>query len=199
MDQKDGFSIEALRSGDRQAFAAMVDEYSPKLYRLALRMLGDPLEAEDVLQESFLKAFNAIDQFEGRSKLSTWLYRITSNEALMRLRKKHPTLVSVDEPIQMDQGDTIPRQLEDWCCLPEEEFMTTEAMLQLDQAMDDLSPALKAAFILRDLQGLSTEEAAEALEISESALKTRLSRARLQLRKSLGAYFGDRAKEYLHE
>ncbi len=198
MKQQAGFSIEELRSGDRQAFAAMVDEYSPKLYRLALRMLGDPHEAEDVLQESFLKAFNAIEQFEGRSKLSTWLYRITSNEALMRLRKKRPTLVSVDEPIQLDMGDTIARQLEDWCCLPEEEFMTGEAMVQLDKAMDDLSPALKAAFVLRDLQGLSTEEAAEALEISESALKTRLSRARLQLRESLSTYFGDRAREYQH-
>lgn len=198
MEREKSYSIEALRSGDREAFAAMVDEYSPKLYGLALRMLGDPLEAEDVLQESFLKAFNAIDQFEGRSKISTWLYRITSNEALMRLRKKRPALVSVDEPLQLDQGETVPRQLEDWCCLPEDEFMTAEAMVQLDQAMDELSPALKAAFVLRDLQGLTTEEAAETLEISESALKTRLSRARLQLRESLSTYFGERAKEYSH-
>jgi RNA polymerase sigma-70 factor (ECF subfamily) len=198
MEQEQTFTIEELRSGDRGAFAAMVDEFSPKLYGLALRMLGDPLEAEDVLQESFLKAFNAIDQFEGRSKLSTWLYRITSNEALMRLRKKRPDLVSVDEPIHLDVGDTIPRQLEDWCCLPEEEFMTAEAMTQLDQAMDELSPALKAAFVLRDLQGLSTEQAAETLEISESALKTRLSRARLQLRESLSSYFGERVKELSH-
>jgi RNA polymerase sigma-70 factor (ECF subfamily) len=198
MDQEETFSIEALRAGDREAFAAMVDEFSPKLYRLALRMLGDPLEAEDVLQESFLKVYNAIDQFEGRSKLSTWLYRITSNEALMRLRKKRPNMVSMDEPIQLDKGDTIPRQLEDWCCLPEEEFMTTEAMVQLDLAMEDLSPALKTAFVLRDLQGLSTEEAAETLNISESALKTRLSRARLQLREALSTYFGDRAKEFSH-
>lgn len=198
MSEKETLSIEALRSGDREEFAAMVDEYSPKLYRLALRMLGDPLEAEDVLQESFLKAFNAIDQFEGRSKISTWLYRITSNEALMRLRKKRPAVVSVDEPIHLDEGDTIPRQLEDWCCLPEDEFMTSEAMVQLDRAMDELSPALKAAFILRDLQGLSTEEAADALDISQSALKTRLSRARLQLRESLSSYFGDRAKEFSH-
>ncbi len=200
MEQQESFTIEALRTGDREAFAAMVDEYSPKLYRLALRMLGDPLEAEDVLQESFLKVYNAIDKFEGRSKLSTWLYRITSNEALMRmrLRKKRPALVSVDEPLQLDKGETIPRQLEDWCCLPEDEFMTSEAMLQLDQAMEELSPALKAAFVLRDLQGLSTEEAAETLEISESALKTRLSRARLQLRESLSTYFGDRAKEFSH-
>jgi RNA polymerase sigma-70 factor (ECF subfamily) len=198
MEQEQAYSLNSLRAGDREAFAAMVDEYSPKLYRLALRMLGDPLEAEDVLQESFLKAFNAISTFEGRSKISTWLYRITSNEALMRLRKKRPELISVDEPIQVQKGDPIPRQLEDWCCLPEEEFMTSEAMHQLDMAMDDLSPALKAAFILRDLQGLSTEEAAESLGISESALKTRLSRARLQLRKSLSNYFEVRAKEFLH-
>lgn len=198
MKQEETFSIDALRSGDREAFAAMVDEYSPKLYRLALRMLGDPQEAEDVLQDSLLKAYHAIDKFEGRSKVGTWLYRITSNEALMRLRKKQPALVSVDEPIQLDKGDTVPRQLEDWCCLPEDEFMTAEAMVQLDQAMEELSPALKAAFILRDLQGLSTEEAAETLEISESALKTRLSRARLQLRESLSIYFGDRVKEFMH-
>lgn len=198
MDQQATFSIDELRAGDREAFAAMVDEYSPKLYRLALRMLGDPLEAEDVLQESFIKAYKAIATFEGRSKISTWLYRITSNEALMRLRKKRPALVSVDEPLQLQEGETIPRQLEDWCCLPEEEFMTGEAMLQLDKAMDNLSPALKAAFVLRDLQGLSTQEAAETLEISDNALKTRLSRARLELRESLSSYFGERTKEFLH-
>ena len=198
MERNKDYSIEALRSGDREAFAAMVDEFSPKLFGLALRMLGDPQEAEDVLQESFLKAFNAIGQFEGRSTISTWLYRITSNEALMRLRKKKPALVSVDEPVQLGQGETVPRQLEDWCCLPEDEFMTAEAMVQLDQAMEELSPALKAAFVLRDLQGLTTEEAADTLEISESALKTRLSRARLQLRESLSTYFGERTKEFNH-
>lgn len=199
MDQDFPYSIEALRAGDREAFAAVVDEYSPKLYRLALRMMGDPLEAEDVLQDGFLKAFDAIDSFEGRSSISTWLYRIISNEALMRLRKKKPELISVDAPIRTDDGDEIPRRLEDWCCLPEEEFMTAEAMGQLDRAMDELTPALKTAFVLRDLQGLSTAEAADTLEISEAALKTRLSRARLQLREALSAYFGERLKESAHE
>ena len=177
----------------------MVDTYSPQLYRLALRMLGNPQEAEDVLQETFLNAFRHMDQFEGRSQLSTWLYRIAANQALMRLRKNEPDMVSVDEPVQVDGDEPMPRQLKDWCCLPEAEFMTSEAQAQLDQAIRELSSALRAAFILRDLQGLSTRETAEILEISESAVKTRLLRARWELRDKLSAYFGDRLEAIEHE
>lgn len=196
MTQEELVDLEALKAGDKRAFAALVDAYSPRLYRLALRMLGDPLEAEDVLQDTFLKAFRGLDKFEGRSQMGTWLYRIAANEALMRLRKREPTMVSMDQEIEQPDGTELPRQLEDWCCLPEGEFMTAEAQEQLDRAVERLSPALRAAFVLRDLQGLSTREAAETLGISEAALKTRLSRARLELREQLTSYFSERVREF---
>jgi RNA polymerase sigma-70 factor (ECF subfamily) len=188
------YSIEDLRKNDRDAFTALVDEFSPKLHRLALRMVNDPFEAEDILQETFLKAFKNIDKFEERSSIGTWLYRIATNEALMHLRKKRPDLVAIDEPIEMPDGHLVSRELKDWCCLPETEFMTNEAQAKLDEAIAELTPALRSTFILRDLHGLSTQESAEILDISEAAVKTRLLRARLQLRDSLSTYFEHRVE-----
>jgi len=192
MQEREPISIKALKAGDREAFAAMVDAYSPKLYKLALRMSGDPLEAEDILQEAFLKAYRGLENFRGGSKLSTWLYRITANEALMRHRKHEFEKVPIDEPLLLDNGAEIPRELKDWCCLPEAELMSAEAQDTLDIAINSLSPALRAAFVLRDLHGLSTREAADVLQISEAAIKTRLLRARLQLRETLSSYFSER-------
>lgn len=195
MDKENQLNIEALKAGDREAYAQMVESFSPKIYRLVLRMIDDPFEAEDVLQETFLNAFRAIRKFEGRSSIGTWLYRIATNQALMHLRKKSPTLVSFDEPVPvLDDPEQI-RELADWCCLPEEEFMTTETKNQLKEAIKELSPALRTVFILRDLHHLTTRETAQVLDISESAVKTRLLRARLQLRDSLSTYFSERMKE----
>jgi RNA polymerase sigma-70 factor (ECF subfamily) len=193
------YTIEDLQSGNRDAFAALVNDFSPKLHRLALRMLNDPYEAEDILQETFLKAFKNIDRFEGRSSIGTWLYRIATNEALMRLRKVQPDLVAIDEPVEMPDGHLITRELKDWCCIPESEFMTNEAQSKLDNAIADLSPALRSTFILRDLHGLSTRESAEIIGVSEAAIKTRLLRARLQLRDSLSTYFENRVVEIADE
>lgn len=198
MQERVTISIKALKAGDREAFAAMVDAYSPKLYKLALRMLGDPLEAEDILQEAFLKAFRGLENFRGGSKLNTWLYRITTNEALMRLRKNELDTIPVDEPVLLKDGAEIPRELKDWCCLPEAELMSTEAQGTLDNAISSLSPTLRAAFVLRDLQGLSTREAADVLQISEPAIKTRLLRARLQLREILSSYYSERMERKSH-
>ena len=192
MQEREPISIKALKAGDRKAFTAMVDAYSPKLYKLALRMSGDPLEAEEILQEAFLKAYRGLENFRGGSKLSTWLYRITANEALMRHRKHELEKVPIDEPLLLDNGAEIPRELKDWCCLPEAELMSAEAQDTLDIAINSLSPALRAAFVLRDLHGLSTREAADVLQISEAAIKTRLLRARLQLREILSSYFSER-------
>lgn len=187
-------STDALRQGDRETFARLVDAYSPQIYRLALRMLRDPQEAEDVLQDTFLSAFRGLGSFEGRSGPGTWLYRIATNQALMRLRLRRPEEVSVDDPVAGSDGD-LPRQLFDWCCLPEEDFMTGEAQAELDSSIEELSPALRSVFVLRDLQGISTQETAEILGISEAAVKTRLLRARLKLRERLSAYFTERARE----
>jgi RNA polymerase sigma-70 factor (ECF subfamily) len=187
----DTFSLEALRAGDRVEFAHMVEAYSGQIYRLALKMLNNPQDAEDILQETFIKAFRGLKGFDGRSSLSTWLYRIATNEALMHLRKKRPDTISIDEPLETEEGEQEPRQIVDWCCLPEEELMTAESRAYLDKAIDALPQSLKVVFLLRDIEGLTTQEVIEVLNLSETAVKTRLSRARLRLREELSSYYAD--------
>lgn len=188
-------SLEALKAGDRAEFARLVDAYSGPIYRLAIKITGDAQDAEDVLQETFIKAYRHLKEFEGRSSFSTWLYRIASNEAFMLLRRRHPEAVSVDEGSSSPDGEREPIQIVDWCCLPEEEFLTAESREYLDHAIDRLAPALKAVFLLRDIEGMSVRETAEALRVSEAAVKTRLLRARLQLREYLSRYYDERLKE----
>lgn len=185
-------SLTALKGNDKGAFAKLVDAHSQKIYRLALKMLGNEQDAEDVLQETFIKAFKNIDTFEGRSKISTWLYRITVNESLMLLRKRKGVLIEIDAGVETDEGELMPQQIVDWCCLPEKELMNNETHQVIDEAIMTLSEAARAAFLLRDVEGLSTREAAEVLEISESALKVRLMRARMALREHLTQYFSDK-------
>lgn len=187
----EGFSLERLRSGDRQEFARLVETYSGVIYRLALKIVGNPQDAEDVLQEAFIKAFRHLPDFDGRSKVSTWLYRIATNEALMLLRRRKQVF-SIDEPEAGGEEEQPPKEIVDWCCLPEDELMSAEARLHIDQAIDRLSPASKVVFLLREMEGLSTQETAEVLSLSETAVKTRLSRARLQMREQLSQYYGDR-------
>ncbi|MCB2209645.1 sigma-70 family RNA polymerase sigma factor [bacterium] len=190
--------LKALREGDKRAFAEMVQQNSDHIYRLALKMTGNPQDAEDIMQETFIKAFDHVAGFEGRSKLSTWLYRIATNEALMLLRKRKKSIKHIDEGVETDDGDVLPVQIVDWCCLPERELMSSESESRLRKAALTLSDANRAAFLLRDVEGLSTREAAEALDISESALKVRLMRARMQLREELSDYFASRmAKEQI--
>lgn len=189
--QEVAFSLEALKNGDRAEFARLVDTYSNQIYHLALKMLNDSQDAEDVLQETFIKALRSISTFEGRSSLSTWLYRIAVNESLMRLRKRRPDVISMDEEREDPEGESEPVEVVDWCCLPEQELVSAETRRFLDQAAQRLSPALRAVFVLRDIEGLSVRETAESLGISEVAVKTRLLRARLRLREELSAYFGE--------
>lgn len=188
-------SLEALRNGDRSEFARMVEAYYPMIYNLSYKMLGDAQDAEDILQETFLKAYRHLRDFDGRSSLSTWLYRIATNEALMFLRRKKPEQISIDEPLETNEGEAQPLQIVDWCCLPEAELLSSEARAHLDQAVKKLPPSLRVVFVLRDLQGLSTQETAEVLNLSENAVKTRLSRARLRLREELSSYYGERLSE----
>ena len=184
-----------IRAGDKSACAECIELHSPGLYRVALRILGDEAEAEDALQETFLNAFKSIHSFDGRSGLNTWLYRIVYNAALMRIRRRRPT-VSVDEPVLGEEGGEVPRQLFDWCCLPEQDFDSSETRAQLEQAIGELPEKLKAAFVMRELEGLSTEETAGALEVSEEVVKTRLHRARLWLRERLSGYFVELARAH---
>jgi len=191
MNGQDAF-LEKLRAGDPAAFAQLVEANQRNVYNLALRMLNNPQEAEDVLQETFLSAYKALPGFEGRSNLSTWLYRIASNASLMRLRKKQPETTSIDEPLELEEGGSLPRQFVDWSSVPEDELLDEESRRVMDEAVAELPDGLRIVFILRDIEGLSTGETGEALELSESAVKTRLHRARLALREKLSAYFAER-------
>jgi RNA polymerase sigma-70 factor (ECF subfamily) len=186
------FSLEALRNGDRNEFSRLVEKYSGKLYQLGLKMLGNPQDAEDILQETFLKAMRGIKNFDGRASLSTWLYRIAINESLMYLRRKHPDIISIEEPAQTESEDQEPLQIVDWCCLPEQELLSGEVRRRIDQAIEKLPTSLRAVFVLRDIEELSTLQTAEVLGLSETAVKTRLSRARMRLREELSAYFGEK-------
>lgn len=195
VDIEQEFSLEALRKGDRDEFARLVDAYSNQIYRLGLKMLADPQDAEDVLQNTFLKALQSLANFEGRSRLSTWLYRIAVNEALMLLRKQRPETPVPGDQDSDDDENYSPVQFVDWCCLPEDELLSSEAKARLDSAVQKLPENLRVVFILRDIEGLSIRETSEALGLTETAVKTRLLRARLNLREQLSVYYGERLGE----
>ena len=195
-ESKPEISLEGLRRGDRREFARMVDGYSGPLYRLALKMLGNTSDAEDALQNTFIKAFQHVDKFEGRSSLSTWLYRIASNEALMLLRKRHPeTTFSDMAPEDEDIRYYDPVQFADWRYLPEEELLSAEARTVLDRAVAHLPETLRIVFVLRDIEDLSIQETSQVLGLSETAVKTRLLRARLRLREELSSYYGHQVEK----
>ena len=138
-----------------------------------------------------------INTFNQRSSFSTWLYRITYNAAMMRLRRPAPQMFSVEETLSSEGQIVVPRQLFDWCCLPEEEVESDEVRLELERAIGEMPESLKAVFILRELEGLSTADTAAALEISEGAIKVRLHRGRLWLRERLTPYFAEMARDGL--
>jgi RNA polymerase sigma-70 factor, ECF subfamily len=184
-------ALEALIAGDRTEFARMVDLYSNPIYRLGLRMLGNPQDAEDVLQNTFLNALMHLPAFEGRSSLSTWLYRIAANEALMLLRKKKPEINIDDAETDGQAEDLKPTHFVDWSGLPEEELLSGEGKRVLDQAIQNLPESMRIVFLLRDIEGLSIKETAEALNLTETNVKTRLLRARMFLREQLSAYYGE--------
>lgn len=184
---------ERIRAGDKSACSECVELHAPGVYRVALRIVGDPAEAEDVMQETFSSAFTNIDAFEWRSGMKTWLYRIASNAALMRLRGHKPAAFSIDDDSEPAEIDT-PKQLFDWCCLPEQDFDTAEAHTQIEQAIAGLPESLRAVFVMREMEGLSTQETAEALSLSSENVKVRLHRARLALRETLSGYFSELAR-----
>lgn len=167
----------------------MVNDTSAQIYRLGLKMLGDSNDAEDVLQETYLKALRALPAFEGRSSLITWLYRIAVNEALMMIRRRRPTVSVEDDGSEDEEGPGEPLQIVDFCCMPEHELMSGEARRFMDRAVQKLSSGLRAVFVLRDIEGLSIKDTAEALNLSEMNVKTRLLRARLKLREELSGYY----------
>ncbi len=181
--------VAKAREGDLQAFNELVNSYSRKIFRLAKHITQNDEDAEDVLQETFLKAFEHLGDFQGQSKFYTWIVRIAVNESLMKLRKrKSDRSVPLDEPVDTGE-DTVVREIAVWDENPEQKYSREELGQILDEAVEGLRPAFRTVFVLRDIEELSTEETAEALGISVPAVKSRLLRARLQLREKLTRFF----------
>ena len=196
MTREEKLLVEALHRGDRYACNDLVETYSGKIYNVALRLTNNPVEAEDVLQETFINACKAAGDFEGRSSLGTWLYRIATNNGLMHIRRRQAPTVPLDAPTNNEALNFKPQLLQSWDWNPETEALSDELRQVMDKAVESLPDTLQAAFVLRDLEGLSTQEAADTLGISTSNLKVRLHRARFMLREQLAVYFSEQsAKE----
>ncbi len=180
--------VSAAKAGDVSAFEELVNRYERKIFRLGMNITQNREDAEDVMQDAFLKSYQNLDRFQGDSRFYTWLVRIAVNEALMKLRKRRANQVSLDEPMT-EAADPVFREIEDWGPSPEQRFAQTELNEILTQVIGELDPIFRVAFLLRDVEGISTEETAQILGISVAAVKSRLLRARLKLRQKLNKYF----------
>jgi RNA polymerase sigma-70 factor (ECF subfamily) len=180
--------VAAAQSGDVSAFEELVGRYERKIFRLTQNITQNHEDAEDSMQEAFLKAYEHLHEFQGNSRFYTWLVRIAVNQALMKLRKRRPNVVSLDEEIDTGE-ETVPRDVQDWGPSPEDRYEQTELGGILSKAIAELDPPFRVVFQLRDIEELSTEETAEALDLSIPAVKSRLLRARLRLRQKLDRTF----------
>jgi RNA polymerase sigma-70 factor (ECF subfamily) len=182
--------VHASKNGDVAAFEQLVKRYDRKLLRIAQSVLHNTEDAQDAVQEAFLKAFQNLGKFREESQFSTWLFRITVNQSLMKLRKQRAIReVSLDEDFKADV-DTLPMEVIDWAPNPEQLYWASELRAILISALKQLPPTLRTVFVLRDIEGLSTDQTAEVLNLSQTAVKARLWRVRLQLREQLNKYFG---------
>jgi RNA polymerase sigma-70 factor (ECF subfamily) len=187
--------VRAAKQGDVAAFEELVRRYDRNVFRIANHITHNAEDAEDVVQEAFLKAYQNLNRFQEQSKFYTWLVRIAVNEALMKLRRRRSDkTVSMDQDIETEE-DTIPREIADWSPNPEQQFKQEELKEILSKTIQGLPPSFRTVFVLRDVEGLSTEETAEALDLSVPAVKSRLLRARLQLRERLTRYFKNPRKD----
>ena len=181
--------VHAAKAGEISAFEELVKRYDRNVFRIAQHITQNREDAEDVVQDAFLKAYQNLANFHEQSKFYTWLVRIAVNEALMRLRRRRPErMVSLDEDIKTEE-DSMPREVADWSPNPEQQYNQAELREILTKTIQGLPTSFRTVFVLRDVEGLSTEETAEALDLSIPAVKSRLLRARLQLRERLNRYF----------
>ena len=184
--------VRAAKAGDMGAFEQLVKMYDRNIFRIAQHITQNREDAEDVVQDAFLKAYENLGKFQEQSKFYTWLVRIAVNEALMRLRRRRPErMVSLDEEVKTEE-DSMPREVADWSPNPEQLYSQSELRDILSRTVQGLPPSFRTVFVLRDVENLSTEETAEALDLSVPAVKSRLLRARLQLRERLNKYFKKR-------
>jgi RNA polymerase sigma-70 factor (ECF subfamily) len=190
----DEMLVQELRSGDRAAFMELVERYQDKIYRLAYKVTGNATDAEDVLQEVFLKIYSKIDTFEGRSQLSSWIYRVAVNAAYQKIaRDKKSRYISLDDVMPpMGSEGSGPALTADWSERPDEELLTDESQTEMMLAIEELRaswPDYLTVFVLKDVADMSNQEIADYLGLSLPAVKSRLHRARLFLRKRLAQYF----------
>ena len=181
--------VSEAKAGNYAAFDELVNRYEKKIYRLGMNITGNPEDAEDVLQEAFLKAFQHLPEFREDSRFYTWIVRIAVNEALMKLRKRRTSREVPMEDSEDENGEVLVREFADWKPNPEQQYAQAELDRILQGAVRTLSPGFRTVFYLRDVEGLSTEEAAEMLNLSVGAVKARLFRARLRLREELSKIF----------
>ena len=182
--------VHACKNGDLAAFEQLVNRYDKRMLSIAQHVTHNRQDAQEAVQEAFLKVFRKLTQFQENSRFSTWLIRITVNESLMTLRKQRSTReVSIDEDFQ-SEAEMTPFELADWAPNPEELYRRSELRDILRRALQELQPGLRVVFVLRDVEGFSTEQTAEVLDLTQVAVKARLCRARLRLRKRLSKYFG---------
>jgi len=180
--------IESAKSGDRNAMAAIVTRYENRVYRLAIKMVKNEPDAEDVLQETFITVIRKLDSFKGDSAFGTWLFRVATNQALMLLRKRGRLRERTKE-MDTEDGLELPANTQDWSLNPTASLMHGETIREMDVAIARLPESLRSVFLLRDVEGLSAIETSEVLEITIPAIKSRLHRARMQLREDLADYF----------
>ena len=181
--------VHAAKNGDVAAFEQLVKRYDRKLLRIAQSVTHNREDSQDAVQEAFLKAYQNLAEFREDSQFSTWLIRITLNQSLMKLRKQRSAReVSLGENCQGDE-DILPIEVTDWAPNPEQLYWASELRHILTQTLESIRPPMRVVFVLRDIEGLSTEQTAVVLGLSQAAVKARLWRARLQLREGLNKYF----------
>jgi len=182
--------VQASKAGDTTAFEELVARYDRKLFRIACQILHNPDDAQDVVQDTFIKVFQNLGQFRADSKFSTWLYRIVVNQSLMELRKQRgrPS-TTIELSNEGDEEGQLPIDFSDWRPNPEEQYKESELRELLTRLLLNLRPALRVVFVMHDIEGQSFQETAEALSLSLAAVKTRSLRARLYLREQLTAHF----------
>jgi RNA polymerase sigma-70 factor, ECF subfamily len=182
--------VAASQAGDGAAFEQLISRYDRKLFRIAYHMVRNIEDAQDVVQETFIKVFKNIGRFRAQSKFSTWLYRIVVNQSLMELRRKGRKLTPVGLIVDGDEeGNKLPIDFSDWRPNPEEQYKDSELRHLLTQLLHELRPAIRVVFIMHDIEGQQLQEIADALDLSLPAVKARSQRARLYLRERLTMYF----------
>ena len=190
-EQTDEKLVRAAQEGDTRAFDELVNRYKEKVYRLSYKILRHEEDAAEALQDAFLSAFRGIKNFKVESTFSTWLYRIATNAALMRYRKRREGHISLEQS-QSRQPDAEPLAIPDWSAQPLDELLDSETREVMQEGIDRLPEDLRTVFVLRDVEGLSNAEVADVLELSIAAVKSRLHRARVTLRDRLNRYFADK-------